>query len=171
MCWPRRVKRLFPKAKVTIGPAIDNGFYYDFDVERPFSSEDFPAIEAEMQKIADAREPFSRQVLRKAEAAARFREMGETYKAEIIEGIDADTVSLYACGDFTDLCRGPHVPHTGFARLARLMSVAGAYWRGDEKNPMLSRIYGTAFADDKALARLSQADGGSQAPGSPQAGA
>lgn len=146
------VKRLFPKAKVTIGPAIDNGFYYDFDVERPFSSEDFPAIEAEMQKIADAREPFSRQVLRKAEAAARFREMGETYKAEIIEGIDADTVSLYACGDFTDLCRGPHVPHTGFAKACKLMSVAGAYWRGDEKNPMLSRIYGTAFADDKALA-------------------
>lgn len=146
------VKRLFPAARVTIGPAIDNGFYYDFDVERPFSSEDFPAIEAEMQKIAAAREPFMREVLPRAEAEARFRGMGETYKAEIIEGIDADTVSLYTCGDFTDLCRGPHVPHTGFAASAKLLSVAGAYWRGDEKNPMLSRIYGTAFADDKALA-------------------
>ncbi|WP_165064803.1 threonine--tRNA ligase [Desulfovibrio sp. ZJ200] len=146
------VKRLFPAARVTIGPAIDNGFYYDFDVERPFSSEDFPAIEAEMQKIAAAREPFMREVLPRAEAEARFRGMGETYKAEIIEGIDADTVSLYTCGDFTDLCRGPHVPHTGFAASARLLSVAGAYWRGDEKNSMLSRIYGTAFADDKALA-------------------
>ena len=146
------VKRLFPTAKVTIGPAIDNGFYYDFDVERPFSSEDFPAIEAEMQKIAAAREPFSREVLSKAEAVARFKAMGETYKIELIEGIEADTVSLYTCGDFTDLCRGPHVPHTGFAKASKLMSVAGAYWRGDEKNPMLSRLYGTAFADEKALA-------------------
>ena len=146
------VKRLFPTAKVTIGPAIDNGFYYDFDVERPFSNEDFPAIEAEMQKIAAAREPFSREVLSKAEAVARFKAMGETYKVELIEAIEADTVSLYTCGDFTDLCRGPHVPHTGFAKASKLMSVAGAYWRGDEKNPMLSRLYGTAFADEKALA-------------------
>lgn len=146
------VKRLFPKARVTIGPAIDSGFYYDFDVERPFSSEDFPAIEAEMQKIAAAREPFTRETLPRDEAVARFKAMGENYKVEIIEGIEADTVSLYTCGDFTDLCRGPHVPHTGFARAAKLMSVAGAYWRGDEKNRMLSRIYGTAFADEKALA-------------------
>ncbi|WP_297848694.1 threonine--tRNA ligase [uncultured Desulfovibrio sp.] len=146
------VKRLFPAAKVTIGPAIDNGFYYDFDVERPFSSEDFPAIEAEMQKIADAREPFSRETLSRADAVARFKALGENYKVELIEGIEADTVSLYTCGDFTDLCRGPHVPHTGFARASKLMSVAGAYWRGDEKNPMLSRLYGTAFADEKALA-------------------
>ena len=146
------VKRLFPTAKVTIGPSIDNGFYYDFDVERPFSSEDFPAIEAEMQKIAAAREPFSREALSKADAVARFKAMGETYKVELIEGIEANTVSLYTCGDFTDLCRGPHVPHTGFAKASKLMSVAGAYWRGDEKNPMLSRIYGTAFADEKALA-------------------
>lgn len=146
------VKRLFPEARVTIGPAIDSGFYYDFDVERPFSSEDFPAIEAEMQKIAAAREPFTRETLSKDEAVARFKAMGENYKVEIIEGIEADTVSLYTCGDFTDLCRGPHVPHTGFAKAAKLMSVAGAYWRGDEKNRMLSRIYGTAFADEKALA-------------------
>ncbi|MDO5483456.1 MAG: threonine--tRNA ligase [Desulfovibrionaceae bacterium] len=146
------VKRLFPKAKVTIGPAIDNGFYYDFDVERPFSSEDFPAIEAEMQKIADAREPFSCERISKAEAIARFTAEGEPYKVELAEAIEDDTVTLYTCGEFTDLCRGPHVPHTGFAKASKLMSVAGAYWRGDEKNRMLSRIYGTAFADDKALA-------------------
>ena len=145
------VKRLFPTAKVTIGPSIDTGFYYDFDVEKPFSSEDFPAIEAEMQRIADAREPFTCKVLPKAEAVEVFRNMGEVYKVELIESIDANTVSLYTCGDFTDLCRGPHVPHTGFAKAAKLMSVAGAYWRGDEKNRMLSRIYGTAFADQKAL--------------------
>ena len=145
------VKRLFPTAKVTIGPSIDTGFYYDFDVEKPFSSEDFPAIEAEMQRIADAREPFTCKVLPKAEAVEVFRNMGEVYKVELIESIDADTVSLYTCGDFTDLCRGPNVPHTGFAKAAKLMSVAGAYWRGDEKNRMLSRIYGTAFADQKAL--------------------
>ena len=145
------VKRLFPTAKVTIGPSIDTGFYYDFDVEKPFSSEDFPAIEAEMQRIADAREPFTCKVLPKAEAVEVFRNMGEVYKVELIESIDADTVSLYTCGDFTDLCRGPHVPHTGFAKAAKLMSVAGAYWRGDEKKRMLSRIYGTAFADQKAL--------------------
>ena len=146
------VKRLFPTAKVTIGPSIDTGFYYDFDVEKPFSSEDFAAIEAEMQRIADAREPFTCKVLPKAEAVEVFRGMGESYKVELIESIDADTVSLYTCGDFTDLCRGPHVPHTGFAKASKLMSVAGAYWRGDEKNRMLSRIYGTAFADEKALA-------------------
>lgn len=145
------VKKLFPKAKVTIGPAIDNGFYYDFDVERPFSSEDFAAIEAEMQRMAEAALPFTREDVAKADALARFRDMGETYKVELIENLPGDTVSLYTCGDFTDLCRGPHVPHTGFARASKLMSVAGAYWHGDEKNPMLSRIYGTAFADKKSL--------------------
>ena len=155
------VKKLFPKAKVTIGPAIDNGFYYDFDVERPFSSEDLAAIEAEMQRIAASALPFTRQDLPKAEAVAHFRDQGESYKVELIEGIPGDTVSLYSCGDFTDLCRGPHVPHTGFARAAKPMSVAGAYWHGDEKNPMLSRIYGTAFSDQKSLdaylARLEEA--------------
>lgn len=145
------VKKLFPAARVTIGPAIDNGFYYDFDVARPFSSEDFEAIEAEMRRIAEAALPFTREDVPKAEAIARFTGMGETYKVELIEGIEGDTVSLYTCGDFTDLCRGPHVPHTGFTRAARLMSVAGAYWHGDEKNSMLSRIYGTAFADQKSL--------------------
>ena len=145
------VKKLFPAAKVTIGPAIDNGFYYDFSVEKPFSSDDFEAIEAEMRKIADARLPFTCRAVSKAEAVRLFRDMGEDFKVEIIEDIDADSVTLYTCGDFCDLCRGPHVPHTGFAHAAKLLSVAGAYWRGDEKNPMLSRLYGTAFADEKAL--------------------
>ena len=145
------VKHLYPKAKVTIGPAIATGFYYDFDVERPFSSEDLAAIEAEMKKIAEQKAPFVRTELSKAEALARFREMGENYKVELIENIAADSVSLYTCADFTDLCRGPHVPHTGFTRVAKLLSVAGAYWHGDEHNPMLSRIYGTAFTDEKAL--------------------
>ncbi|MDE7241687.1 threonine--tRNA ligase [Desulfovibrio sp.] len=145
------VKKLFPKARVAIGPAIDNGFYYDFDVERPFSSEDFAAIEGEMQRMAEAALPFTREDVAKAVALERFKDMGETYKVELIENLPGDTVSLYTCGDFTDLCRGPHVPHTGFARASKLMSVAGAYWHGDEKNPMLSRIYGTAFADKKSL--------------------
>ena len=145
------VKRLFPEVRVTIGPAIDNGFYYDFAVARPFSSEDFPAIEAEMRRIVDARQPFVRREMGKAEAVEFFRAAGESYKVEIVEGIEGDTVSLYTCGEFTDLCRGPHVPDTGFVRASKLMSVAGAYWRGDEKNAMLSRIYGTAFADEKAL--------------------
>ncbi|MEG2172650.1 MAG: threonine--tRNA ligase [Desulfovibrionaceae bacterium] len=145
------VKKLFPTAKVTIGPSIDNGFYYDFDVEKPFSSEDFAAIEAEMHAIARAALPFIRSEMSKSAAVEHFTRLGEKYKAEIISEIPADTVSLYQCGDFTDLCRGPHVPHTGFLKAFKIMSVAGAYWRGDEKNAMLSRLYGTAFADEKAL--------------------
>lgn len=145
------VQKIFPKAKVTIGPSIDNGFYYDFDVERPFTPEDFVVIEEEMRKIVAAAHPFVRSEWSKADAVKRFTDMGESYKAEIISEIPADTVSLYQSGDFVDLCRGPHIPHTGFVRAFKLLSVAGAYWRGDEKNPMLSRIYGTAFADEKAL--------------------
>ena len=145
------VKKLYPSAKVTIGPAVENGFYYDFDVEKPFSSEDFPAIEAEMQRIVNERLPFVRTTMSKADAIEKFSKMGENFKVEIIEGIEGDTVSLYTCGDFTDLCRGPHVPHTGFSKASKILSAAGAYWRGDEKNPMLSRLYGTAFADEKAL--------------------
>lgn len=156
------VKHLYPKAKIAIGPAIDNGFYYDFDVEKPFSSEDFAAIEAEMQKIITQCLPFVRQELPREEAIARFREEDEPYKAEIAAGLAADVpISTYACGDFTDLCKGPHVPNTSFIKACKLVSAAGAYWRGDEKNPMLSRIYGTAFPDAKSLAvhleRLEQA--------------
>lgn len=145
------VKRLFPSAKVTIGPAIDNGFYYDFDYERAFSTEDFEAIEAEMQKIVAAAEPFVRSEVTKAEAIRQFTEMGESYKVEIIQDIPAETVSLYRCGSFLDLCRGPHIPNAGFVKAFKLLSVAGAYWRGNEKNRMLSRIYATAFADAKDL--------------------
>ena len=145
------VQRLFPKTKVTIGPAIDKGFYYDFDAVRPFTPEDFAAIEAEMRHIAKDAAPFVRRELSKAEAVRFFEEKGETYKVEILSEIEAATVSLYELGEFTDLCRGPHLPHAGVAGAFTLLSVAGAYWRGSEKNKMLSRIYGTAFADEAEL--------------------
>ncbi len=145
------VQKLFPGVKVTIGPSIDSGFYYDFDTPRPFSHDDLEAIEKEMHAIVSANVPFERSEMKKDDAVALFRDKGENYKVEIIEGIDADTVSLYRCGDFLDLCRGPHIPGTGAIKAFKLLSVAGAYWRGDEKNPMLSRIYGTAFPDEKSL--------------------
>ncbi len=145
------VQRLFPKTKVTIGPAIDKGFYYDFDAVRPFTPEDFAAIEAEMRHIVKDAAPFVRRELSKAEAIRFFEEKGETYKVEILNEIEADTVSLYELGEFTDLCRGPHLPHAAAAGAFTLLSVAGAYWRGSEKNKMLSRIYGTAFGDEAEL--------------------
>ncbi|MRR07838.1 MAG: threonine--tRNA ligase [Deltaproteobacteria bacterium] len=155
------VKCLFPEAKVTIGPSIDNGFYYDFDMERPFSLDDLEKIEAKMRELAKAGLPVAREVLSKADAIRLFREMGEEYKVELIEDLDADTVSLYRQGDFVDLCRGPHLPSTSFCKAFKLTSIAGAYWRGDEKRKMLQRIYGTAFSDKKALdeylARLEEA--------------
>ena len=144
-------QRLFPGVKVAIGPAIDKGFYYDFDVAKPFTPEDFPAIEAEMAKIAAAELPFVRRDVSREEAIALFAAREETYKVEMIREIENDTVRLYTIGEFVDLCRGPHLPHTGFVRACKLLSVAGAYWRGDEKNRMLSRIYATAFADKAAL--------------------
>jgi threonyl-tRNA synthetase len=146
------VQRLFPGAQVTIGPVIDNGFYYDFAYERPFTPEDLPAIEAEMQKIVKESLPVSRSVKSRDEAVAFFKGMGEAYKAEIIESIPAnEDLSLYSQGEFTDLCRGPHVPGTDKLRAFKLMKVAGAYWRGDSNNQMLSRIYGTAWLNDKDL--------------------
>jgi threonyl-tRNA synthetase len=146
------VQRLFPGAQVTIGPVIDNGFYYDFAYERPFTPEDLPAIEAEMQKIVKEALPVARSVKSRDDAVAFFRGMGEAYKAEIIESIPADEdLSLYSQGEFTDLCRGPHVPGTDKLRAFKLMKVAGAYWRGDSNNQMLSRIYGTAWLNDKDL--------------------
>ncbi len=155
------VKTLFPAAKVAIGPAIENGFYYDFDVDAPFSPEDLDRIEAKMRDLAKANLPVSRQVLPRSEAVRLFQEMGETYKVELIEDLDADTVSLYRQGDFADLCRGPHIPSTSFCKAFKLTSIAGAYWRGDEKRKMLQRIYGTAFTDKKSLdeylARLEEA--------------
>ncbi len=146
------VQRLFPGAQVTIGPVIDNGFYYDFAYERPFTPEDLPAIEAEMQKIVKESLPVSRSVKSRDDAVAFFRGLGEEYKAEIIESIPAnEDLSLYSQGEFTDLCRGPHVPGTDKLRAFKLMKVAGAYWRGDSNNQMLSRIYGTAWLNDKDL--------------------
>jgi threonyl-tRNA synthetase len=146
------VQRLFPGAQVTIGPVIDNGFYYDFAYERPFTPEDLPAIEAEMQKIVKEALPLSRSVKSRDAAVAFFQGIGEAYKAEIIQGIPADQeLSLYSQGEFTDLCRGPHVPGTEKLRAFKLMKVAGAYWRGDHNNQMLSRIYGTAWLNDKDL--------------------
>ncbi|MEQ1513130.1 MAG: threonine--tRNA ligase [Lysobacteraceae bacterium] len=146
------VQRLFPGAQVTIGPVIDNGFYYDFAYERPFTPEDLPAIEAEMQKIVKEALPVARSVKSRDDAVAFFKRSGEAYKAEIIESIPADQdLSLYSQGTFTDLCRGPHVPGTDKLRAFKLMKVAGAYWRGDSNNQMLSRIYGTAWLNDKDL--------------------
>jgi len=146
------VQRLYPGAQVTIGPVIDNGFYYDFAYERPFTPEDLPAIEAEMQKIVKEALLVSRSVKSRDDAVAFFKGLGELYKAEIIESIPADEdLSLYSQGEFTDLCRGPHVPGTDKLRAFKLMKVAGAYWRGDSNNQMLSRIYGTAWLNEKDL--------------------
>ena len=145
------VKTLFPAAQVTIGPAIENGFYYDFAFERSFTPEDLEAIQAEMERLVAANHPFACRTVTKPEAEAVFSGMGETYKLEVLEAIQADTVSLYTQGKFTDLCRGPHVPSTGFLKAFKLTHVAGAYWRGDEKRPMLSRIYGAAFAEPREL--------------------
>ncbi|MES2538684.1 MAG: threonine--tRNA ligase [Pseudomonadota bacterium] len=141
------VKELFPDAQVTIGPVIDNGFYYDFSYKRPFTPEDLVAIEKKMAELARKDEPVTRKVLPRDEAVAYFKSIGEAYKAEIIESIPADQdVSLYTEGKFTDLCRGPHVPSVGKLKVFKLMKLAGAYWRGDSKNEMLQRIYGTAWA-------------------------
>ena len=146
------VKSLYPDAQVTIGPVIENGFYYDFSYKRPFTPEDLAAIEARMTELANKDEKVTRRVLPRDEAVAHFRAMGENYKAEIIGSIPAgEDVSLYAEGAFEDLCRGPHVPSTGKLRHFKLMKVAGAYWRGDHRNEMLQRIYGTAWATKDEL--------------------
>ena len=145
------VKELFPEAKVTIGPAIENGFYYDFDVEKPFSPEDLEKIERKMAELAKADQKIERQVMSKADAVKLFSSMGEEYKVELIEELPVETVSLYRQGDFVDLCRGPHLPSTAWSKAFKITSLAGAYWRGDEKRKMLQRVYGTAFADKKEL--------------------
>ncbi|MBQ0712157.1 MAG: threonine--tRNA ligase [Porticoccus sp.] len=146
------VQQLFPEAQVTIGPVIENGFFYDFSFERPFTPEDLDAITSKMKALADTDEKIARRVLSRDEAMDYFRSLGENYKAEIIEGIPADQdLSLYRQGDFEDLCRGPHVPSTGKLKYFKLMKVAGAYWRGDSNNEMLQRIYGTAWSSKKEL--------------------
>lgn len=141
------VKQLYPDAQVTIGPVIDNGFYYDFSYKRPFTPDDLVLIEKKMMELAKKDEPVTRRVLPRDEAVAYFKSIGEAYKAEIIASIPADQeVSLYTEGSFTDLCRGPHAPSTGKLKVFKLMKLAGAYWRGDSNNEMLQRIYGTAWA-------------------------
>ncbi|MBS0416294.1 MAG: threonine--tRNA ligase [Proteobacteria bacterium] len=146
------VKQLFPDAQVTIGPVIQDGFYYDFSYKRPFTTEDLAAIEAKMTELAKADQKVTRRVLTRDEAVKFFKHQGEVYKAEIIAGIpDKDEISLYGQGDWVDLCRGPHVPSTGKLKAFKLTKVAGAYWRGDSRNEMLQRIYGTAWADKKQL--------------------
>ena len=145
------VTQLFPGTKVTIGPAIENGFYYDFDSDHRFTAEDLERIEAKMADIIKAKQPFARTELSADEAKKRFAGLGENYKVEIIQDLGAPVVSLYTHGNFTDLCRGPHLPDTGYVKAHKILSVAGAYWRGDSKNKMLQRIYGTAFADKKSL--------------------
>jgi threonyl-tRNA synthetase len=146
------VKRLYPEARLAIGPAISDGFYYDFDVPRPFTPEDLERIEAEMERIIKADLPLVRFELSREEAREMFQAAGEDYKVEIIEELPPEAViSCYRQGEFVDLCAGPHVPSTGYIRAVRLLSVAGAYWRGDERNKMLQRIYGTSFPKKSLL--------------------
>ena len=146
------VKRLYPNARVGIGPVIEDGFYYDFWVDKPFTPEDLPVIEAEMRKVVAEGIEVVREDLSRDAAMARFEAMGEPLKVEVVSGIPSgDTISGYRQGDFYDLCRGPHVPSTAKLKAFKLLSIAGAYWRGDEKNQMLSRIYGTAFHSQKEL--------------------
>jgi threonyl-tRNA synthetase len=157
------VKSLFPTAQVTIGPVIEDGFYYDFAFARPFTPDDLASIEAKMYDLAKADYPVSRRELARDEAVSYFKSIGEEYKARIIADIPAaEVLSLYKQGDFEDLCRGPHVPSTGFIKAFKLTKVAGAYWRGDSNNEMLQRIYGTAWTNKKSLAeylfRLEEAE-------------
>lgn len=156
------VKRLYPNVKLAIGPAIDNGFYYDFDVERPFSVEELAQIEEEMKKIIKEDLKLERFTLPRDEAIKFMEEKGESYKVELIRDLpEGETISFYKQGEFVDLCAGPHVESTGKIKAFKLLSVAGAYWRGNEKNKMLQRIYGTAFSKkselDEYLFRLEEA--------------
>ena len=145
------VLRLWPEAKFGIGPAIKDGFYYDIRFPQPISDDDLPKIEAEMRRISQEKIPLVRGELTKDEAVKKFAAMGEDLKVELIEGIEGETLSTYTEGDFTDFCRGPHVPHTGCCKFFKLLSLAGAYWHGDENNEMLTRVYGTAFGSEDEL--------------------
>jgi len=145
------VKELFPDARLAIGPATEDGFYYDFDISRPLTPEDLEKIEGKMAEIIKDNKPFNRKILSRKEAIELFRKQGEEYKVELLNEITDEQVSVYEEGGFTDLCRGPHVSSTGVVRAFKLLSIAGAYWRGNEKNKMLQRIYGTSFEDAKAL--------------------
>jgi len=142
------ILRIYKEAKLTIGPVVEDGFYYDIDMP-PVSEEDFPRIEAEIQKIIKAKLPIRRREVTKAEALELYK--NEPYKLEMIQELDEGTISVYGQGEFTDLCRGPHVPHTGFVKAIKLLKVSGAYWRADPSRAQLQRIYGTAFFDKKEL--------------------
>ncbi|HOT49680.1 MAG TPA: threonine--tRNA ligase, partial [Candidatus Hydrogenedentes bacterium] len=156
------IQRLRPEVKLAIGPSIEDGFYYDIDLATPFTEADFAAIEAEMAKVVKEDQPFVRKEMSKADALAYFKQRGDTYKVELLEGLEDGTITFYENGGFIDLCRGPHVPSTGRIKAFKLMSVAGAYWRGDSSRPMLQRIYGTAFTKksdlDEHLKRIEEAE-------------
>jgi threonyl-tRNA synthetase len=145
------VKELFPEVKLAIGPSITDGFYYDFDCDTSITQDDLPRIEKKMKEIIKSKKPFERKELPKTEALKLFKDLGETYKIELINELDDDTVTIYEEGGFVDLCRGPHLEKTNNVKAFKLLSVAGAYWRGDEKNKMLQRIYGTAFPTKEEL--------------------
>ena len=145
------VQQFYPRAKLTIGPSIEEGFYYDFDYDGTFSPDDFPKIEERMRAIIEKDQPFIREEISKEDAVSFFKKRGEPYKVELLEDIKDEQVTLYRHDDFIDLCRGPHLPSTGGIKAFKLLSVAGAYWRGDERNKMLQRIYGTAFSTQKEL--------------------
>src|SRR4030042_1432699 len=145
------VQQFYPGAKLTIGPSIEEGFYYDFDYDGTFSPDDFPKIEQRMREIIEKDQPFVREEISKEDAVSFFIERGEPYKVELLEDIADEQVTLYRHDDFIALLRGPPPPSTGGVRAFKLLSVAGAYWRGDERNKMLQRIYGTGFADESAL--------------------
>ena len=146
------VKRLFPNAKLAIGPSIDNGFYYDYDVEKPFSAEDLENIEKEMQNICKENLELERFTLPRDEAIKLMKEMDEPYKVELIEDLpEGEEISFYRQGDYTDLCAGPHIASTGVVKAFKLLSSSGAYWRGDEKNKMLQRIYGISYPKKSQL--------------------
>ena len=165
------VKELYPETQVTIGPVIEDGFYYDFARPEPFTEADLAKIEKKMAELAKQDFAVERTVMPREEAIDFFRNMGEAYKAEIIEDLPtSEEISLYRQGDFIDLCRGPHVPSTGKLKAFKLMKVAGAYWRGDSNNEMLQRIYGTAWTDKKGAEGLSAPPGRSRKAGPPSPG-
>jgi len=145
------VAEMYPGTRFGVGPAIRDGFYYDMEIPGGITEEDLPKIEKEMRRIAKRAIPVERREMSKEEALAYFREKDDPYKAEIISELEEEKVSLYFQGNYADLCRGPHVPNTSYVRHFKLLSVAGAYWRGDEKNIMLTRVYGTAFGNEEAL--------------------
>ena len=164
------VKRLFPRAKLGIGPPIEDGFYYDFDLEETLTPEDFDPIEAEMDRIIREDHPFQRKEVSLPDARRLFRERGEDYKLELLDGLKDETISIYRSGEFIDLCRGPHLESTGRIKAFKLLSLAGAYWKGDEQRPMLQRLYATRFSRPEKTEAVSAEYRRSQKKRSPAAG-